>query len=288
MADDEFRVRRLLTGLESALAETNSGFQFVVEDAVFAGNEEEIFDESLGGFALDVPIVLAEHFVVVFALFVVVPLLRKIFGAFLHRVFRGEEVGDELLAGLVHDAADHGLAHLLHLLGRLHPRGRGVRVEDHLGTGVLPHVGVGQDGHDLHRVDVGLAVVAGDRLEGVLEGLLDGGHLGVPVHVQVVHVHLLPHGEPNVRLHLLDGRRLVPGLLSGDIVGPPHPGEGDAVLVGPGLVGHRVHLLLQQLLVSGVHGRLVELVDGVRLGVDQVYGDAEVVLGEQLVLVVPL
>ena len=47
MADDEFRVRRLLTGLESALAETNSGFQFVVEDAVFAGNEEEIFDESL-------------------------------------------------------------------------------------------------------------------------------------------------------------------------------------------------------------------------------------------------
>ena len=88
----------------------------------------------LGGFALDVPIVLAEHFVVVFALFVVVPLLRKIFGAFLHRVFRGEEVGDELLARLVHHAANHGLGHHL-VLGSLAGglgRRRRIRVENDL------------------------------------------------------------------------------------------------------------------------------------------------------------
>ena len=60
------------------------------------------------------------------------------------------------------------------------------------------------------------------------------------------------------------------------------------MLARPLSVGHRVHLLLQQLLIVRVHGGLIELVDRIGIRVDQVDGHTKVVLGQQLVLIVPL
>ena len=71
-----------------------------------------------------------------------------------------------------------------------------------------------------------LAVMLLNGMQGVLKGLLDGLDLVVPVHVELVHVHLFPHGEANVGLDLLDGCWLVAGLLRRDVVGPSHPRQG--------------------------------------------------------------
>ena len=107
-------------------------------------------------------------------------------------------------------SSDHGLTHLLILLVGRHSGRSGVGVKDNLGAGILPHLTVGHHGQDLHRVDVGLAVVLCDLLLRVPERLLDGVYLGVPVHVQFVNIHLLPDGVANVSFHLLDGGWLIP------------------------------------------------------------------------------
>ena len=56
-----------------------------------------------------------------------------------------------------------------------------------------------------------------------LERLLDGCDLRLPVHEERLRVHLLAHGEPDLRLYLLDRRRLVASLLGRYVVRPPHP-----------------------------------------------------------------
>ena len=118
----------------------------------------------------------------------------------------------EMTWHLLLTSSDHGLTHLLNLLGRRHPGGGGVRIKDDLGTGIFPHLIVRHHGQDLHRVHVRLAVVLRDLPLRVPEGPLNGLDLRVSVHVQLVYVHFLPDSVANISLHLLNGGWLIPRL----------------------------------------------------------------------------
>merc|ERR1719264_2306702 len=286
--DDQLAVTDLLPSLQPPLAQPHPRLQLIVEHPILSEQEEEVLLVSLACLALNIPVIFPGHLVLVLCIISVVPALALVAPSLGHGLVRRQEIGNELFAGLVHHTPDHSLTHLFHLGIGCHPSRGWIRVKDHLGAWVLPHVGVRQDRHHLDRVDVWFAVVVSYRFQGIFKCFLNSSDLRVSVHVEVVNIHLLPHSKTNVRLHLLDGRWLVPGLFCGDVIGPSHPGQGDAVLARPLRVGHSVHLLLQQLLVVGVHGRLVKFVDRVSVGVDQVDSNTEVVLGQQLILVVPL
>jgi len=271
--DDELAVADLLPGLQPPLAQSHPRLQLVVENSILSEQEEEVLLIALACLTLDIPVIFPCHLVLVLCIISVVPALVLVTPPLGQRLVRWQEVRNKLFACLVHDTPYHSLAHLLHLGIGSHSSWCWIRVKDHLGARVLPHIGIREDRHHLNRMDVWFAIVVSNRFQGIFKCLLNSSDLRVSVHIEVVNIHLLPHGEPNVRLHLLNGCWLIPGLLRGDIVGPSHPRQGDAVLARPLCVGHRVHLLLQELLVVGVHGRLVKLVDRVSVGVDQVNGD---------------
>ena len=98
----------------------------------------------------------------------------------------------------------------------------------------------------------------------VLERLLDGGNLRLAVHEEgAVRAHLFADGVSHLRLDLLDGGGLVTGLLRGDVIRLPHPGDGHFV------TGRTLHVLfvrvvlLQKvlvLLVQGGRDQLAQLV----------------------------
>lgn len=251
--------------LQPPFAQPDPRFQLVVVDATFTDDEEEVLLISLAGLALDIPVVLSEHLVLVLALLVIGDLFDEVLLPLGHRIFRREEVGHELFSRLVHDAPDHGLGHHLVLLlaasaslrSRRHTRGgrlgRRVGVEDDLGAGELPHLVVREDRHDLDRVDAFLGIMLRYVQFSVVERLLDGGDLPLPVHDELpIGAHFLPDGEAHLRFDLLYGGRLVARLLRGDVVRLAHPGEHFGVLLAPLDVRLGIEVVLQQPLVLGV------------------------------------
>lgn len=63
-----------------------------------------------------------------------------------------------------------------------------------------------------------------DLVFDIFEGFLDGFDLRVAIHVHVtVATHLLPDNITNFGFDFFHGRRLVSGLLSGDVIGFSHP-----------------------------------------------------------------
>lgn len=287
MLDHQFGVVRRLPGLLAALAESHTRLQLVVVDAVGPHDQVVVLLVALRGLALDRPVVLAEHLVFVLLLVLVQHLVRVVATALLQRRLGGQEVGDELLATLVHHTADHGLRHLLQLGGHLLAHRGRVRVEDDLGARVLPVLEVRIEGQHLLGHHVRLAEVPRDGRLRVVERLLDVLDLRLAVHVERLLAQTLLHVVADLRLDRLQVLRLEARLLRRNVLALAQPGHALGVLPGPDRVlVRRVDVLLEQALIGRVQlGIGVGLVE---LPVDEVDVYAQVVFGQDVILVVAL
>jgi len=156
---NKLTVAHLLAWFEPPLAEPDPGLEFVVENSISTEQKEEVLLVALAGLALDVPVVLPGHVVLVLLLVLVVHPVGEVGPSLLQGGVGGEEVSHELLAGFVHDTTDHGLGHLLELSGRSNTSGGRVAVKYNLGTRILPHFAVGQHIHNLHWINSSFAVM---------------------------------------------------------------------------------------------------------------------------------
>lgn len=286
--DHQLRVIRGLANLLASLTQTHTCLQLIVVDTVLADDEEVVFLVPLGRLALDVPVVFASHLVLVLLVVLVQHLVAKVTPSLLERRLRWQEVGNKLLATLVHHTPDHGLGHLLELRRYVLTHRSRVGVEDYLRARILPVIKVGEEREHLLGHHIRLAVVLNQFRFRVFERLFDGLDLAIAVHVQSLLPQALLHVIAHFRLHLLHVLRLEAGLLRGNVFTFAQPRHALCVVPGPHRVLWRVHILLEQALVGRIQllvGRVGLLV---QVPVDQVNGHAEVVLRQYFVLVVAL
>lgn len=109
MLHDKFTVANLLTRFKPSLAQPHPSLEFIVENSISAEQKEKVLLISFACFALDVPVVLPSHVVLVLLLVLVVHLLGEVCPPLLQRGVRGKEVSHKLFPRLVHDSPDHGL-----------------------------------------------------------------------------------------------------------------------------------------------------------------------------------
>lgn len=213
-----------MSGFEASLGQPDSRLEFVVVDALAPTNEKVVLLVTFTGLALDIPVVLARHFVFVFRVIFVFFAFFRIGLPFASSLVCWKEVSDELFARIVHHTTNHCLRHDFHLVFDCHASWRRIGVEYNLSAWEFPHIVVWKNRQDLDRVDSLLGVVFRDVFFGVLEGLFDGSYLGLLVHVDVLlNAHLLTNLVAHSRLDLLHCRRLEPSLFSGNVVRLPHP-----------------------------------------------------------------
>lgn len=226
MLHNKFTVANLLAWFEPSLTQPHPSLEFIIKNSISAEQEEEVFLVSFAGFALDVPIVLSRHVVLILLLVLVVHLAGEVCPPLLQRCVRGKEVSYELFPRFVHDSADHCLGHLFQLPGRGNANRGGVAVKYNLGAWILPHFTVRQNIHNLDWIYSSFAVMFLNRNLSVLESLVDGVDLSISVHVQFyAHaiLQILLHTHSKISLNILNSCWLVPGLFGGDVIWPSHP-----------------------------------------------------------------